>query len=426
MTSEDWAALVAVSLLLFWSGFFSAAEVGFLGIGRYKLRQLVAKGSRSARLVQNLLESPGALLTGILVTITTLNYTAETIASRWAITHLGHLWGPALAVVGLSAVVLLFAEVTPISYASANPDRTAVLAARPVWLVVALLRWPTALLTATAQLIVRLVAGRAPGQEPLVTEEDVRAVVEMEAERGTLEEEEKEIIQSIFEFGDTVAGEVLVPKQDIIAVEKSAPLSSALALASQRHFSRLPVYDADPDRIVGIVNVKDLLPLLLSQGPQRTVQEVMRPALKVPHTRRISELMRELRRRKEWMALVVGEDGSLRGLTTMEDLLEEIVGEMYDESDAVVRPAVKVAPGVWLFDGRLSLEEASRLIEGELPGGDYATLAGLVYDRLGHSPQRGAQITIDGIRVAVDAVEGRRVTRVRVETSDASGEGAAS
>lgn len=416
MSSDDWQIVAALVILLGLSGFFSASEIALLSTGKYRLRQLADEGSWAGRLVVGLLERPTVMLTAILIVITGLNYSSEALATSWLVQDrmLGPHWGPLVAIVGLTVIVLIFAEVTPITYAAANPVRVSRVTAAPVWLLTWALWVPVKIITAIASGLVWLAGGATHRRAEVVTEEELRTIVDMEAERGGIEPEEKEMIHSIFEFGDKVAREIMVPRPDMILIERSATVREAVRLAIQHRLSRLPVYDGDPDHIVGVVHAKSLLPYLQAQQMDVPAEQAMRPPAFIPETKRISELLEEFRKQKQTLAIVVDEYGGTAGLITIEDLLEEIVGEIYDEYDLEHLPAQRVDERTWMVDGKLAIDDANDLEGVELPSGDYDTVAGLIYDRLGTIPQPGARVETDTASLIVEELAGRRVTKVRI------------
>jgi putative hemolysin len=259
-----------------------------------------------------------------------------------------------------------------------------------------------------------------------VTEGESRAIVDLQAEVGELEEEEKVMIHHIFEFGDKVAREVMVPRTDVQAIPESATASEAARVATDHRLSRLPVYRDDLDNIRGWVHVKDVLPLLAAGKGDAPVTTAMRQPVRVPETKHLSDLLTELRRRRQTLAVVVDEYGGTAGLLTIEDLLEEVVGDIYDEYD-VVSPAVEHQGGAGVvLDARISISEASDAIGITLPEGAYDSLAGLLYSRLGVVPRRGDELDLDGLTLVVDELDGHRITRVRVVprvASEGDGEG---
>jgi len=303
--------------------------------------------------------------------------------------------------------------VTPISYAAANPEAVATGLAPLVSISTRVFQPIVSVFTALSTLILRLL-GHQPHQRPLVTGEEVMTIVEMETERGVLEQEERELIHSIFEFSDTVVREIMRPRIDIAAVDDAAPLHEAIDLLIDRHYSRLPVYQGSLDHIIGLVNVKDLLPHQIRGELDLPVRNVMRPVIFVPETKHISELLREMRESKQTLAIVLDEYGGTAGLVTVEDLLEEIVGEIYDEYDVVQAMIEWVNPHTVIVDGKLLIEEVEDLIDRELPHGEYDTIGGFLYSRFGDVPTLGESFTENGIHFTAERLDGHRITKVRI------------
>jgi putative hemolysin len=416
---RDLAIVGVLAALLATSGLFSAAEMSFLALGRYRARRVSA--GRPGVIIDKLIGSPAMTLSAILVTITALNYTAEAVATSWVVVHGLPVW---VAIVVVGTVLVIFAEVVPISYAAANAERVARALAVPVWIVSALVSLPARVVGFVAERLVRAVGGHPAPREP-VTEGEIRAIVDLQAETGALEEEEKMMIHQIFAFGDKVAREVMVPRTDVKAIPETATASEASELAAAHRVSRLPVYRGDLDKIVGLVHVKDVLPLIASGKGGAGVTSVMRPAFRVPETKRLSDLLTDFRRLRRTLAIVVDEYGGTAGLVTLEDLLEEVVGDIYDEYD-VVRPAVERLPnGALAVDGRMSIGEASEALGVVLPDGDYDSLGGLLYSHLGMVPRLGQSVALEGVTLTVDELDGHRITRVRAALAPPESEGSA-
>jgi CBS domain containing-hemolysin-like protein len=421
MITRDWLALITVLLLICVSGFFSAAEIGILSLGKYRLRQLAESGSRAGKILHALMERPGRMLTAILITITAINYTAETIASDWSIerlaapTHEGGFGWPlslslALSVAVVTLLVLIWAEITPITYAAANPERVARWTAAPVHAATLVLALPARLITGLAH----LVSGARPA-EPFVTEDEIKTIVTMETERGVLEEEEKEMIHSIFAFGDRVAREVMVPRIDIVGVQRNDTIEAALKIAAERGYTRLPVYHASLDHVVGLLHIRDLVPAVQSGQLETRVWRLMRQPYFVPETKKVAELLQELRLRRQSLAIVLDEYGGTAGLVTLEDLLEEIVGEIYDEYD-VESPAVQqIAADTYIVDGRMSVHDVEDLLETALPEGDFDTVAGLLYDHVGRVPALGDTLGHEHLTFSVEQLARHRISKVRIK-----------
>jgi putative hemolysin len=408
MSAADLVVIGVLLLLLLTSGMFSAAEISLLSLGRRARR--VSQGL-TGRVVESMIARPAVTLGTILIAITAVNYLAEAIAAEWVITRLRlPVW---TAVAAMAALVLIFAEMVPIFYAAANPERVARTVALPVWLATWGLYVPARAIAFLATHLAHL-GGKPQPQSP-VTEGEIRAIVDLQAEAGGLEAEEKVMIHSIFEFGDKVTREVMVPRTDMIAAPDTATIWEAAQLTTEHRISRLPLYHGDLDHVVGLVHVKDLLPLLAAGARAAAASTAMKPPFRIPESRKLRDLMDDLRRQRRTSALVIDEYGGTAGLVTMEDLLEEVVGDIWDEYD-LIRPLVeRTADGAWELDGRISLDEASEALGVELPEGEYDSLAGLLYDRLGMDPRAGDCLELEEVALTVVELDGHRIARVHAD-----------
>jgi CBS domain containing-hemolysin-like protein len=408
-------SLLPLVLVLFLAGsaLCSSAEAALLGLSRYRLRHRAEGGSLAASWVMGMLERPALVLGTLLVTITTLNYVGEAAAASWAQRRLPGDW-QWLALAGWLLAVVLLAEAVPISYAFANSDRIALLLAPFVRPLVAVLGVPVSGIIFAAERIVGLLQRGAPRRGPFITAAELKGLVTLGTEEGVLEEEEKKMIHSIFELGERAVREVMVARMSMIAVPEEASAQEVARVATEHRISRLPVYRGDLDHVLGVVHVRDLLPLLYEGKKDDRAATVMREPLRVPETKRSGEVFRELLDTQKSFAIVLDEYGGTAGLVTSEDLLEEIVGEIYDEYDAPAASVVELGPGSVLVDGKVSLGELAELLGQELPRGDYDTIAGLLYSRLGLIPKGGERVRLDHLLLVVEKVEKHRIALVRV------------
>ncbi len=408
----DWLGLIAAAILLLLAGIFSAAEISILSVNRFRMHQLAEEGDVRAQVLQQLLQQAPYLLTAMLILISSINYGNEVLVTCW-LQRAHHMpgWVPLLS---LLLLVLIFAAVTPICYAAANPELVALRLTPLTANTVQLLHPLFTFVTAIAQGIFRLFGGKRHTR-PLVSEEEVRNMIDIGTERGVLEEEEKELINSIFEFSDTIVREIMVPRIDIVACSDDQTIADAIAIFASEHFSRLPVYQGNLDHITGQVNAKDLLPYQLRRQTALPLRQAVRPVTLVPETKRVSELLHEFRDTKQTLAIVLDEYGGTAGLVTVEDLLEEIVGEIYDEYDVEEHATVEwLDEQTVLVDGKLPLDEVAELLHHELPHGDYDTISGFLYARFGDVPARGAQLVVEGFTFSVERLDGHRITKVRI------------
>jgi CBS domain containing-hemolysin-like protein len=401
-------------LLLLLSAAVSAAETALLAANRLRLQQLEDAGDGRARTALRLLQEPGRLLTTLLVADNAINVLATVLATSVLIAVFGFDRGVLYAAVGVVLLLLVVGEILPKRLAATHADRLALLFARPLAAFGTVLSPVVGLLSAVGSFVARPLGGRVDLASPMVTEEEIRELVKVGEEEGVIEEAEREMIHSIFEFGDTVAREVMVPRIDMVCVADTETVAAALRVIRAEQHSRLPVYHGTIDQIVGIVHVKDLMALTQDGREEAPVTEAARPAYFIPESKPLDTLLRELRRRKTQMAIVVDEYGGTAGLVTTEDLLEEIVGPILDEYDVEEKLLEVVNESVALIDGRASLEEVNDALKLALPVGEVDTIGGFIYSLLGHVPAQGESVTYDGLELFVERLDGHRVSRVRL------------
>ncbi|HXF81614.1 MAG TPA: hemolysin family protein [bacterium] len=405
---------VVLAILLLLSAFFSGSETALLAVNKLRLRQLHEEGNARAGMVRRLLEEPGRVLTALLVGNNIVNVAATVLATAIFVSLWGPQRGSLYALIGMTLLLLVVGEITPKTFAAKYADRLAMWVSRPVRALTVALSPVVRLLSLLSNVLLRPLGGRVDLASPLVTEEEIRLLVKMGEEEGVIQEDEREMIHSIFEFGDTVAREVMVPRIDMVCVADTDTVADALRVIRAEGHSRLPVYHETIDQIVGVVHVKDLVPFLQDGRGATPVKEAARAAYFIPESKPLDSLFREMRRRKVHMAIVVDEYGGTAGLVTIEDLLEEIVGPILDEYDVEEKLFEIVNDSVALVDGRVSLEEVNEQLGLDLPVDEVDTIGGFVYSLLGHVPTQGESVTYNGIELVVERLEGHRIARVRI------------
>jgi putative hemolysin len=396
------------------SAFFSGSETALFAANRVVLRQRRAQGDRRARTAYNLLNHASELLTTLLAGNTMANVGATVIATSIAVSLVGRRGAEWAAFLGSTIVLLIFAEIAPKALAARHADRFALVIAGPVYTLQRVFTPLIRVLSLIATALVRPFGAHITPRAPLVTEEQLRFLVEVGEEEGVIEEGEREMIHSIFEFGDTVVREVMRPRVDIIAAPADATVNGAIGLMSEHGHSRLPVYDGTIDRIIGVVYMRDLVPVLRQGKLDQPVAEARRPAFFVPETKKVDDLFREMQQRKVSMAIVLDEFGGTAGLVTVEDLLEEIVGEIQDEYDLEEKPIHLIDANTVVVNARIHVEEVNELLGIRLPMDDVDTVAGLVYSLFGRVPVPGEKVTLPGAEIRVEKTLGQRITRVRI------------
>lgn len=427
MSRGNWLGLVGAIGLVLLHSLLAGMRAAFASARRGRLRQMADEGIPRAALALRLAEDSSrmlgtlylgkaflAALAAALAAITLVLPLARALAARgipspWAD-------GVALLVVigGLSALILVVGQLVPEGVAAAHPERWAVRFAGLLRILAAVL-WPLVRLLVWVGNRLSAPFGGVPFTgTALVTEEEIRTLVDAGEEEGVIEEEEKEMIYSIFELGETMAREVMVPRIDIVAVDVQTPLEEVVRVMAETGHSRIPVYEGTVDGIVGLVYSKDLLLYLQGDGRRPLLREILRPTYFVPETKKVDDLLQEMQQRRIHMAIVVDEYGGTAGLVTVEDILEEIVGEIQDEYDTEEPAFEQVGEGEYILDARMDLDNVNDLLEADLPTETADTLGGLIYDALGRVPVPGDGLQIGEWRVEVLAVSGRRIRKVRM------------
>jgi putative hemolysin len=413
-SDSTWWQFLVLGICLLLAGFASAAETALTSLGKLRIRHLADEGNRSAQRLQHMLEHPGDFLSTILV----VNNVAVIVASTLTALLTERLWhinsAEAITTVLLSVIILVFCEVTPKTLAIRHSETWALRLAAPVRATSWLLGWIVRFLSAIPPMLVRLFGGEPGPKSPFATEEEIRFLVATAEEEGVIEESEEQMIHSIFEFGDTTAREIMVPRVDMKAVEAQMPLTEVIDLMLQVGHSRIPVFEENVDNIVGTVFDRDLFKYLRERETDVPLKDALRPAYFIPESKKVDELLRELQKSRVQMAIVVDEYGGTAGLVTIEDILEEIVGEIQDEFDAEEDPIEQISENEAVFNALVNMDDVNRWLDMELDAEDVDTLGGYVYSHLGKMPVSGDEFEVDNVTFSVVSTVGRRIKKVRV------------
>jgi putative hemolysin len=420
--------LLVIIVLTLLQGFFVSAEISIISIRRSRLDQLAEEGNRRARRVRRLKDEPGRFLAVVQLGLTVLGffasaYAAVNLSSKLAdnLRTIPAIGGSADGVALLIVTVLLalftivFGELVPKSIGLAYAERLAMLVAGPVEWIARVFGPIVWFLTRVTSGITRLL-GVSMSSEAQMTAEELKLIVERGGEQGILEAEEEQMINAVIELGDRRLHEVMVPRIAIVALPASATLDEAIDLLVEAGHSRIPIYEESIDEVLGIIYAKDLLPVLkIGTDARPTVRSLLRAPLFVPESMSIDDLLHEFQRRKVHIAIVLDEYGGTAGLLTIEDLLEEIVGEIQDEYDVEEPLVVRLSPDEARIDGRVDVDELAEIFEIPLmleDADEYDTVGGLIFHRLGHVPRPGDEVRLDGLNLTVETTDGRRVGKV--------------
>ncbi len=416
VSTPEVAAAVGVVVLVALAAFLALAETSLTHLGRSKALALEEERRRGAATLARLLKHRERVLNPVLLLVVVCHLAAATLVGLLAQSYFGPV-GIAVATVGLALVIFVCAEAAPKTYALQHPERSALLVA-PVVSILARFP-PVRLLTRALIGLSNLVLpGKGRPTGPVVSEEELMALADVAVEADVIEVEERALIRSIIDFGDTVAREVMVPRPDMVTVAAGASVAQTMETVIANGYSRIPLQEKGIDDIVGLVYAKDLMRASREGRTSSAVRTLLREAHFVPESKRVAELMREMQAEKFHMAIVIDEYGSTAGLVTLEDLIEELVGEIVDEFD-VEDPLLEPLPGGDVrVAARMPLDELNDVLHLELPEGNWDTVGGLVFDLLGHVPHEGETVAVDGHLLRAERVQGRRIGRVRITRAE--------
>ena len=389
----------------------SAADAALSAISRHRLNAMLTEGRSRAQVVAHLLDDP-ARLKATTLTLDTFAKCGATALILALLVNTPTPWQRFLVVVVVLLLLLLLGEALPKIVATAHPDRTALVLARPLSILSILVSPITAMVGLVAAPFARLL-GTKPGST-LVTEEELKMLVNVGEEEGLIEKEEREMIEGILIFGDTVVREVMMPRIDIAALEASSTINEALDFALAEGHSRIPVYEETIDRVIGILYLREMLPLLRDGRLDVPLRELLRPVYYVPETMKVDDLLRNLKSRKVHLAIIVDEYGGTAGLVTIEDLLEEIVGEIQDEYDVEEPLIQQLASDTWIVDARVSLDDLNAETGLRLETEEGDSVGGLVYEKLGTIPTVGDSVEVGDVTITVQSVQGLRPEKLQL------------
>lgn len=401
------------------SGFFSGSETALIGIGRERVHQLTGRrGERVAQLVAD----PDRLLSTLLVANNLVNILGAAVATTLFIQLVGEEWGPWVATIVVTAVVLVVGEITPKTLAARYPERFSLAVAPTIWRLSSVLRPIARFFVSITRGLLRMMGLQGDDAEAGVTEQDVLALATMGMQHGEIEDVEHEILNALFTLADRPVREVMTPRVDMAALTFPATVAQVREMVAATGHSRYPVTSGDPDELLGVFYVKDLLQLP-EGAPPDAVMSLVRPPRFIPESTSVLQVLQGMRKERFGFAVIVDEHGGVEGVVTVKDLVAELVGTLRDEYDPGEPSAVLIGDAIWLTDGRLPLEDLEAAIEDELPEGPYSTTAGLFLSIAGRIPVEGETVGVNGIVMTVITMDRNRIAKIQVERSTAASEG---
>jgi putative hemolysin-related protein len=398
--------------LLVLSALFSSSETALTTVNRIRIRTLAGQGDKRAMTLLAVLQNPEKMLSVILIGNNVVNLYASSLATTVTLSLFGSkLVGVATGI--LTLAVLVFGEVAPKTMASRNAEQIALRAAGPVKCLMWLFTPLVFVVNNLARLVMKLFGADRPGKRELMTAEELRTIVQVGHEEGVIENSERKMIDNVFDFGDRSARDIMIPRIDMTCIDVEAGYDELMEVVREEKYTRIPVYKESADTIVGILNIKDLL--FRAQDKPFRIAELMRKPLFTYEQKKTSELMVEMRKNYTNLAIVLDEYGVTAGMVTMEDILEEIVGEIRDEYDRDEEKSIRrIAPNTYLIEGNVKIDDVNEVLQLHLASEDYESIGGYVLEQLEHFPKEGECVTKGGISFTVTRMEQTRIAEVKL------------
>ena len=412
MDSSDYIQLLILILLIGLSAFFSSAETALTTVNKIRIRNLAEAGDKSAVTLTKVLEDQGKMLSAILVGNNVVNLTASSMSTTLAM----NIWSNkavGIATGVLTLVILVFGEISPKTISTLYSEKISLKYAKIIYLFMTVMTPVIYAVNVLSSGFLRLVHVDPNRKQEAITEDELRTIVEVSHEEGVIESEEKKIINNVFDFGDSVAKDIMVPRIDMAMVEVGATYDELIDIFREEKYTRMPVYEETTDNVIGIINMKDVL--LIDRNEEFHVRDLLREPLYTYEYKNTAELMVEMRQTSNNMIIVLDEYGATAGMITLEDLLEEIVGEIRDEYDEdEEQELVEVGPGEYVVEGSMKLDDVNAQLGLELESEDYDSIGGLIIGQLDRLPEEGESVVCDGIRLVVDRLDKNRIDRVHM------------
>lgn len=407
--------IVLMVILLILSAFFSMSETALTSLSKIRIRHMVEEGVKGAKLVEKLTEDPNKLLGAILIGNNIVNIGASSIATSLAVKIISNDSGVAVATAVMTVLVLIFGEITPKTIAKQKSEKVALRVVSPIKVCVFLFKPLIAVFTGISSVFIRILGADPNKSEPFITEEELKTMVGVSEEEGVLEDVEKEMIFNVFDFADLQVKDVMKQRVDIVALNVDDDYEKALSVIREEQFSRFPVYNETIDDIVGILNVKDLIMIDKNKNDFK-ITDYTREPFYTFEFKKITEVFNEMKKTRNHMAVVLDEYGGTVGIITIEDLVEEIVGDIEDEYDNEDEMIKVIKEDEYVVDGSSKIDDVNDMIGVNIESEELDSIGGLIIEELGRIPEEKEEVEIDNIKFRVEEVDKNRIKKVRIFT----------
>lgn len=414
----DPLSIIIIIFCLLVIAILSSSEVAFIAVNRIKLRSLIEKGDKRAFIVQRIRDEHDRLFSVVILSGNLFTILATSLGTALALHIFGEEIGIIIATIVMTFLTVVFGELAPKTFAASHAEGIALYMAIPIQIYMRLISPFVWIFRKSSNLIIRLFGGEIRPAPQFLTEEEMKAMISIGEEEGAIEKEEKKMLHKVFEFGDKKVSEAMVPRTEIVAISEDAVVSDALRLVSEHGYSRYPVIKDNVDNITGVLYVKSILRMMAEKEvtPQTPIKEFVKDAYYIPESKMVTALLDEMQKNKFQIAIVVDEHGGTAGLITLEDIMEEIVGGLQDEFEAIEaeKEVEIIDESTFIVSGSTGIDEVNELIGVNLESEEFNTIGGFLFGLFGRLPKVGEQLRYQGLKFLILEMEGKRIDKIRI------------
>ena len=411
-------SFLIIILCLIFIALLSSSEVAFIAFNRIRIRHLIEKGSSSAETAQKIRDQHDRLFSAVILSGNLFTVLATSVGTALALKFFGEEYGIIISTIIMTFLTVVFGELAPKTFAVTHAEKVALFMAKPMEMYIKLISPLAWIFNKLSSLIIRFFGGEIKPTPQFLTEEEMKAMISIGEEEGTLEKEEKEMLHKVFEFGDKKVSEAMVPRTEIVAVPEDAVVADVLELLTTEGYSRFPVIKETVDNIIGILYVKDILIKMAKEeiAPDTSIATLIRDAYYIPESKMVTELLDEMQKNKFQIAIIVDEHGGTAGIITLEDIMEEIVGGLQDEFEAIEaeKEVEIVDESTLVVSGFTGIDEVNELVGVDLKSEEFNTIGGLLFGLFGHLPKVGEQLKYHGLRFLILDMDGKKIDKVKI------------
>jgi CBS domain containing-hemolysin-like protein len=411
-------SFIIIIICILFIALLSSSEVAFISLNRVRLRHLIEKGNHNAVIAQKIRDEHDRFFSAVILSGNLFTVLATSVGTAVSISYLGEDVGIVIATIAMTMLTVIFGELAPKTFAVSHAEKIALALARPIKTYIKLISPLVFIFNALSNFIIRILGGEVKPGPQLLTEDEMKAMIRMGEEDGTIEKEEKEMLHNIFEFGDKKVTEAMVPRTEIIAISEDAAVADVLSLVSDEGYSRYPVIKETVDNITGVLYVKDIVRKMASEEVPAgsEIKNFVRDAYYIPESKMVTGLLDDMQKDKFQIAIVVDEHGGTAGLITLEDIMEEIVGSLQDEFEAIEaeKEVEVVDESTFMVSGSTGIDEINELIGVDLDDEEFHTIGGFIFGLFGHLPKVGEQLRYHELRFLILEMEGKKIEKIKI------------